>query len=163
MLLWSPIKVMNERALLGLSVLLAIGSGRSGKQLLNEVPEKLRSLHARGPMPAALAAVASAAMAYYAAERSRNPKLSSLYDALLYASAKVSGGSAGGEPVTPAGKLIASALMTLGPALAAEALRAPAASAAKPVAGDPAALDQVVQKLELILQELRTRRVVLGS
>lgn len=153
---------MNERALLGLSVLLAVGSGRSGKQLLEEVPERLRSLHGRAPLPAALAGVLTAAVAYYKAERAQNPKLTSLYDALLYASAKVSGGSASGDPVTPAGKLIASALMTLGPALAAEALRPPTRVAARSDI-DPALLAAVVEKLELILQELRSRRVVLGA
>jgi hypothetical protein len=66
--------------------------------------------------------VAGAAALFYYVEKDHNPGVKDYWDALHYVSTALSVGYANVFPVTPAGKLLASALMTMGPALAAGAL-----------------------------------------
>ena len=54
-----------------------------------------------------------------------NPKINSIYDALEYCSSSLSVGYTGIYPQTPVGKLVASALMTYGPALSGAMLDGP--------------------------------------
>jgi hypothetical protein len=72
-----------------------------------------------------LGTVLGAATAFYVAERGRNPKVKSPFDALVFVSTSLSVGYSDIFPKTPMGKLVASAVMTLGPALSARALDAP--------------------------------------
>jgi hypothetical protein len=61
------------------------------------------------------------------AEKQKNPKVNSYYDALVFISTCMSVGYANVFAVTNAGKAIATAVMTFGPALSARALEPPGA------------------------------------
>ena len=67
-------------------------------------------------------------MLFYHFERGRNPKVNELADALLYCSTCLSVGYADVHPVTRAGKLLGTLLMTYGPALAAKTIDGPGAA-----------------------------------
>ena len=92
--------------------------------------------------------VATSAALFYWAEKDDNPGVKDYWDAPHYVSTSLSVGYANLFPVTPLGKLLASALMTMGPALAARALdgdrSASASSASDAVCGK---LDEVVAQL----------------
>lgn len=59
---------------------------------------------------------------FYLAERDHNPKVNDIWDALVYTSTCMSVGYGDIFAVTPLGKLIGSAIMTVGPTLASKAL-----------------------------------------
>lgn len=76
----------------------------------------------QAPARNAFAIVAGSATAFFVAEKDHNPRVNSVYDALLYTSTCLNVGYSTIHPVTPAGKLIGTFLMTIGPALATRAL-----------------------------------------
>ena len=95
-----------------------------------------------------------AAVVFYAAEKNHNPKVNDFWDALVYTSTCISVGYADIFPKTPVGKIIGSALMTVGPALAAKALDGPAAGKQEVVQ------EKILDALNGILAELKaTSRV----
>jgi hypothetical protein len=98
--------------------------------------------------------VAGAAALFYYAEKDENPGVKDYWDALHYVSTALSVGYANLFPVTPFGKLLASALMTMGPALSARALDGAPASEAGAVA---AKLDEVVAELRALNARLGPR------
>jgi hypothetical protein len=63
---------------------------------------------------------------FYLAERGHNPKVKDIWDALVYCSTCLSVGYADIFAKTPVGKILGSALMTIGPAMAAKTLDGPA-------------------------------------
>lgn len=69
--------------------------------------------------------VAASTVLFYAAERGHNPKVNSIYDALVYTTTCLSVGYGDIFAVTPVGKLVGSALMTIGPALSGATLDGP--------------------------------------
>lgn len=73
-----------------------------------------------------MALVGLSAMVFYAAEKNHNPKVNDFWDALIYTSTCISVGYADIFARTPVGKIIGSALMTVGPAMAAKTLDGPA-------------------------------------
>jgi voltage-gated potassium channel Kch len=122
----------DERAALAATVLvtLAVSVGRSAPSAsagtrLDTALDAIRTTVHRDPLKATLATVAASALAFYAAERGHNPRVHTLDDALVYCSTALSVGYDQTFPVTPLGKRIAAALMTLGPSLAARALDPP--------------------------------------
>jgi hypothetical protein len=66
--------------------------------------------------------VTSAAVLFYLAERGHNERVRDLYDALVYCTTNISVGYCDIFARTPVGKMIGSALMTIGPAMAAKTL-----------------------------------------
>jgi voltage-gated potassium channel len=94
------------------------------------------------PAEEVCALVAGAAALFYWAEKDQNPGVKDYWDALHYVSTSLSVGYANLFPVTPLGKVLASALMTMGPALAARTLDSGKTEA--PVADK---LDQVIAEL----------------
>ena len=70
------------------------------------------------PFTKLLGMVLTGAALFYKAEVGHNPKVNSYYDALVYVSTCASVGYGDIFAVTPAGKLIGSAVMTVGPAMA---------------------------------------------
>lgn len=74
------------------------------------------------PSRNSLAIVAASALLFHHFERGHNPKVNDLTDAMLYCSTCLSVGYADIHPLTKAGKLLGTLLMTYGPALAAKAL-----------------------------------------
>src|SRR6478609_3148371 len=153
---------MNERALLTLG-LLAAGTARGGPgQAMTRLHEKVREYQAREPANAIVLTVLSSAVAFYAAERGRNPKVASFYDALVYAATNLSVGYSDIFAKTPGGKAIGALLMTYGPALATRALDPPGSSTsstpAPPTSAvSDAAVDRIVASLDAILEQLRAR------
>jgi voltage-gated potassium channel len=151
---------MNERALLTLGLLAGIASGKPPKEWLSSAHSYARTRQERDPMGSAVVAVLAGAAMFYAAERGKNPKVTSFYDALVYVSTNLSVGYSDILAKTPAGKSIGSGLMTYGPALATRVFDPPnqASADADSRARAEAALAGVSERLDLILDELRKAR-----
>ena len=94
-----------------------------------------------------------AAVLFYQAERHHNPKVNTIYDALEYCSSSLSVGYTSIYPQTPLGKLVATLLMTYGPALSGAVLEGPKKSN-QPL---QATEEKVLATLEQILAELRNK------
>lgn len=115
------------------------------------------------PMETTLQTVLVAASLFYAAEQGQNPKIDSFAAALEYITTSLSVGSINVYPMTEAGKLIASAVMTIGPALATN-LFAPTkaerdATRALEEASSRSRDEALLTKLDAILGELRRTSV----
>ena len=151
---------MNERTLLALGLLLGVGSGKSPEQWLKSAHQYARDKQAEDPMTAVVFTVLLGSAAFYAAERGKNPKIASFYDALIYVSTNLSVGYSDIFAKTEAGKTIGSALMAYGPALASRVFDPPleAKSRAADAERSETALRDIASKLELILQELQRQR-----
>lgn len=104
----------------------------------------LRDGVARDPLDALVVTVLGGSFLFYVAEKDVNPKVKTYWDALVYVSTCLSVGYADIFAKTPAGQAIATAIMTVGPAMAAKALDPPAGQQTDPV----------VEKLDAILAEL---------
>jgi hypothetical protein len=94
--------------------------------------------------------VAAATVLFYLAERGRNPKVRDIYDSLIYCSTNISVGYSDIFARTPLGKLVGSALMTLGPSLAARTLDGP-----RTAEKSDATQQQILGTLEQILRVLQ--------
>jgi hypothetical protein len=105
-------------------------------------PDDLARMLSPGEETCAL--VAGAAALFYWAEKDHNPGVKDYFDALHYVSSSLSVGYTNIYPLTPVGKVLASVLMTVGPALAARALDGGAES------GMAGKLDEVVAELRLL-------------
>ncbi len=84
-------------------------------------------------------------------ERDVNPNCRRYEDALVFISTCLNVGYAQVFAVTPAGKAIATAVMTIGPSMAAAALNLPRTE-------EDRSTQQIASKLDAILQELRAAR-----
>jgi hypothetical protein len=71
------------------------------------------------------AVVGLSTLVFYLAERGRNPKVNDIWDSLVYCSTCISVGYGDIFAKTPLGKILGSALMTIGPAMAAKTLDGP--------------------------------------
>jgi hypothetical protein len=96
-----------------------------------KLPEKLPfdALGARidaTPCRNTAAVVGASALLFYVLERGHNSKVNDLFDAMVYTSTCLSVGYGDIFAKTPLGKVLGSALMTVGPALAAKTLDGPA-------------------------------------
>ncbi|MGA2497827.1 MAG: potassium channel family protein [Tepidisphaeraceae bacterium] len=93
--------------------------------------------------------VVLSAIAFLKAEKGHNPKVNDIYDALVYTSTCLSVGYGDIFARTSAGKVIGTALMTIGPALAARTLDGPAAHPTDDVHAEIlATLKQILAKLD---------------
>lgn len=136
---------------------LALASGESLRAQgigWNEIKTGLREAAAKDPLDALATTVLGGALLFWIAERDVNPDCRRYEDALVFVSTCLSVGYAKVFAVTPAGKAIATALMTIGPSLAAAALTPPPKKETQEV--DPSAA--IVSKLDAILDELRRAR-----
>ncbi len=121
----------------------------------------LRELVQRDPMDATLVTVLGGAFLFYLAEKDVNPQVRSYWDALVFASTCMSVGYAKVYAQTQAGKAIASALMTVGPAMTSVIFKAPDAAQPSYQQADPRMLriqEVIAGKLDDLLGELRTAR-----
>ena len=151
---------MNERALITLGLLVAGVAPEGPGAAMTRLHATVRDYQAREPANAIALTVLGAAAAFYVAERGRNPKVNSFFDALVYASTSLSVGYSDIFAKTAGGKAIGSLLMTYGPALATRALDAPGVPSATPTTGaSEVDVDRVVASLDAILNELRARPV----
>jgi hypothetical protein len=123
----------------------------------------LREAVAKDPLDAALVTVFGGSFLFYLAEKDDNPKVTSYFDALVFISTCMSVGYADVFARTPAGKAIATAVMTVGPSLAAAVLNAPE-EPTKPEAPPELLRVQgvIADKLDAILAELRASRAASG-
>jgi voltage-gated potassium channel len=94
--------------------------------------------------------VAGAAALFYWAEKDDNPGVKDYWDALHYVSTSLSVGYANLFPMTPLGKVIASVLMTVGPALAAHTLDGAPAGAGEDTVAITKKLDEVIAELQAL-------------
>ena len=111
--------------------------------------ERLAGL-TQNPAQNTVALVTGAAVLFYLAERGKNPKVRDVYDALVYCTTNISVGYCDIFAHTPAGKLIGSALMTIGPSMAAKTLDGPkkGADADETQRQILATLREIAQKLD---------------
>lgn len=120
---------------------------RSGLQ--TELLERLT----RYPIESLTSFLLSTSIAFYLAERDLNPKINTFVDALYYISTCLSVGYADIFAQTQQGKLIATLVMTVGPALAGNALDPPGQAMTASIHGQ----EQMIERLDAILAELRQR------
>ena len=150
---------LDEDALAPLLAALA-ASGAVG-QSYGSLKESLKALVRSDPFDATVVTVLGGAFLFYLAEKGKNPKVETYWDALVFISTCLSVGYADIFARTPAGQAIASAVMTIGPAMSG-AIFDPAAveGEAKPEA-PPELLkiqEAIAGKLDAILVELRASR-----
>lgn len=86
---------------------------------------------------------------FYLAEREHNPKVNDIWDALVYTTTCLSVGYGDIFAHTPIGKVLGSALMTVGPSMAGKALD----GRREPPAPDPVQ-QEILQTLKQILDRL---------
>jgi hypothetical protein len=104
--------------------------------LTDLLPEKVRQLDlekwaatlGEKPCRNTLALMGLATLIFYQVERKHNPKVNDIWDALVYCSTCFSVGYGDIFARTPIGKILGSALMTVGPALTGSMLEGPAES-----------------------------------
>jgi hypothetical protein len=85
---------------------------------------------------------------FFIAERGRNPRVNTIFDATLYCSTCLSVGYADIHPVTPAGKALGTLLMTFGPSLVSKVADGPKDQSPDLQPEILATLRQILAKLE---------------
>ena len=143
---------MQTRPLLILAALAAASEPDFGKGAIERVKDGIRKGYAKDPLGTTASTVLVASWLFYRAEKGHNPKVATFYDALVYISTNLSVGYCDVLAVTPAGKAIGTALMTVGPAMATRALDEPAPG------GEVASTRAVVERLDRILAALEGER-----
>ncbi len=144
---------MRSRPLLVLAALAAAAEPDLGRATVERLKEAMRRRYAEDPIEATVTTALVASWLFYRAERGKNPRINSLYDALLYVTTNLASGEADVFAQTRTGKLIGSALLTFGPAMVTRVLDEPK----KPDAPDTSA---VVERLDRILEALERRVTV---
>ena len=144
---------------------LYVFTGISSAQVINvlstalnkrgDVEEKVAEWLTRRPLESLSGFLLSASVAFYLAEREVNPKIKTFVDALYYISTCLSVGYADIFAQTQTGKLIATLVMALGPALTGNALDPP--GRVEPASGEGQEL--MLARLDAILEELRQQRL----
>lgn len=111
-----------------------------------------------GEQPAknTVAVVGLTSLVFFMAERGRNPKVNTILDASIYCSTCLNVGYADIHPVTPAGKLVGTFLMTIGPSLVTKMLDGPANTQRDELQG------QILARLTEILAELQKQNAARG-
>ncbi len=151
-------------ALLPLLGLAVAGIGSSGLGSLGSwsgLKTSLRAAVENDPLDALAVTVLGGSFLFWLAERDHNPKCTSYFDALVFVSTSLSVGLDDVFAKTQTGKTIATALMTVGPALAAAALDPPGGPSSREQKVSPETLDvqrAMLDKLDAILVELREHR-----
>lgn len=138
---------MQMRPLVVLAALAAAAEPDLGRSALDELKTQLRKRYAADPIETTVSSVVTAAWLFYRAERGKNPKVDSFYAALEYITSSLSVGYTDIYPKTPAGKAIASVMMTFGPAMTGEIL------------AEKKTEDPVVERLDRILAVLEQRPI----
>jgi hypothetical protein len=133
----------------------AQGGGASGYQA---VKSELKALVAKDPFDATIVTLFGGAFLFFLAEKGENPKVVTYWDALLFISTCLSVGYADVFARTPAGKAIAAAIMTLGPALSGAIFEAPATEKEKSAREAAAVQEAILGTLGQILTELQASR-----
>jgi voltage-gated potassium channel len=121
-----------------------------------------RELVQRDPLDSLLATVLGGSYLFYLAEKGKNPKVKTLWDAVVFISTSVSVGYDDVFARTESGKAIASFVMTFGPAMAASVFNPPASAPKEPVVTtSPEALEalalqrSILERLDAILEAMK--------
>jgi voltage-gated potassium channel len=126
------------------------GLAAFGIQIPTDVPLDQWAMKLTGqPARNTAAVVAASAVLFYIAERDHNPKVADIWDACVYCSTCLSVGYGDIFARTPAGKIIGTTLMTVGPALSGAAL-----DGAAPAHGKDELQAEVLATLKAILERL---------
>lgn len=141
----------------GLAALVLSGAQGNGLDVsYASLKNALRDGVARDPIDALVVTVLGGSFLFYVAEKDANPKVQTYWDALVYVSTCLSVGYSDIFARTKEGKAIATAIMTIGPAMAAKALD-PIGSDTTSDAAALAVQKSIADKLDAILGELRGR------
>lgn len=116
----------------------------------------LRETLMRDPLDSLAAIVLGGSYLFYLAEKGRNPKVESFWDALAFVTTCLSVGYDDVFARTDSGKAIASFVMTFGPALSGAALDPPAAETAAAEAEALAVQKAILARLDAIHAALLT-------
>lgn len=128
-----------------------------GKLLPLDALDQFAPRLAEQPARNTVAIVGLTSLVFFLAERGRNPRVNTIVDASIYCSTCLNVGYADIHPVTPAGKLVGTFLMTIGPSLVTKMLDGPAS-----VQRD-ALQAEILAKLTEILKELQRQNSDLGQ
>jgi voltage-gated potassium channel len=138
------------------------GAGGGGALSYESLKGEIKNVIANDPFDATVVTVLGGSFLFYVAEKGHNPKVETYWDALVFISTCLSVGYADVFARTPAGKAIASAVMTFGPAMSGAILDGPSADRGTQASETAPELLQVqraiVDRLDEILQELRAAR-----
>jgi voltage-gated potassium channel len=145
-------------ALVALLLSLTAGGPGDGSGGYGALKREIKDAVEKDPFDATVVTVFGGAFLFYIAEKGKNPKVESYWDALLFISTCLSVGYADVFARTPGGKAIAAAVMTLGPAMSGALLEAPAAEKARAEKEAVAVQQAIVGTLGEILAELRASR-----
>jgi hypothetical protein len=136
---------------------LPIPQGRQVKQIAELVEKWAQGTFADEPFTKLLGLIAVGAAVFYRAEVGHNPKVKTYHDALVYVSTCASVGYGDIFAVTPAGKLIGSLVMTIGPAMANAAFVGGRLAREKERAEAQATQLEILRTMQQILDELKKR------
>ena len=126
------------------------GLAAFGIKIPDKLPfDRLGAALDESPARHAAAVVGASTLLFYVLERGRNPKVNDVFDAMVYTSTCLSVGYGDIFAKTPMGKVLGSALMTIGPALAARTLDGPG------LARRDATQAEVLETLKQILENLQ--------
>lgn len=142
------------------TALAALGPSAEGGLTYPALKRALRDAVAKDPFDATVVTVLGGAFLFYVAEKDTNPKVKSYWDALVFISTCLSVGYADVFARTPAGKAIATAVMTVGPALSGAIFEGPAApeGVSEKTAAELVQVQRViVEKLDAIVGLLQQR------
>jgi hypothetical protein len=121
---------VNDRTAITLLTLAAAAGGGAGAGGAYEaLKRELTGAVKHDPFDATVVTVLGGAYLFYQAEKGHNPRVTSYWDALVFISTCLSVGYADVFARTPAGKAIASAIMTVGPAMSGALFDGPAGAA----------------------------------
>lgn len=130
---------------------------------LGSIKRALRGAVDNDPMDALLTTVIGGGIAFYMAEREKNPACQSPWDGILYIATCLSVGYDNLFPTTAAGHALASAVQTFGPALAGKAFDPPAAEK-RAIADEAAAVNRaILDRLDDIVRLLEAQAPVAAS
>jgi hypothetical protein len=146
---------MDAGATNGLRVWSDIDHGALVRSAIDRSEAALKQALNRNPLESLVALVLGGAAVYWLAERGRNEKAKTYWDALEYVSTCASVGYSNIFPETPAGKLVATVLFLLGPSLAAKALDHHGKGEPGMDPALPSGQRALLTKLEEILGELK--------
>jgi len=143
---------MQRRPLYVLASLLAATEPDLGRGALARLKAGVRERYTDDPIGTTAVTVLVFGALFYRAERGKNANVRSLYDALEYVSTSLSVGYSKIFPETREGKLLATALMTFGPSMAAGLMDEPRRPRL-----DRERDDAVLARLDRILAALEAR------
>jgi hypothetical protein len=132
------------------------GAGEGGGY--GALKREIKDAVAKDPFDATVVTVFGGAFLFYLAEKGANPKVTSYWDALVFISTCLSVGYHDVFARTPGGKAIATAVMTLGPALSGAIFDAPEHEKRKAEETALAVQQAIAGTLGEILAELRAAK-----